>query len=101
MAAPGQQGSIERRLATILAADIARYSRLMGADKEWTLAQLKAHRRALVDPKITRAPRPDRQDNRGGHAGRVRERLDALRCADEVQRGFKCSANPGSIGTVR
>src|SRR5712671_2778984 len=44
---------VERRLAAILAADVAGYSRLMGADEEGTLERLKAHRRALVDPKIT------------------------------------------------
>src|SRR5215831_1382758 len=43
---------VERRLSAILAADIAGYSRLMGADEEATLAQLKTHRRALIDPKI-------------------------------------------------
>jgi len=43
---------VERRLTAILAADVAGYSRLMGADEEGTLAPLKAHRRALVDPKI-------------------------------------------------
>ena len=41
-----------RRLAAILAADVAGYSRLMGADEERTLARLTAHRRALFDPKI-------------------------------------------------
>jgi len=46
------QRQVERRLAAIVAADVAGYSRLMGADEEGTLAQLKAHRRALVDPKI-------------------------------------------------
>jgi len=44
---------VERRLTAILAADVAGYSRLMGADEEGTLAQLKAHRRELIDPKIT------------------------------------------------
>ena len=43
---------VERKLAAILAADIAGYSRLMGADEEGTLARLKAHRRELIDPKI-------------------------------------------------
>ena len=43
---------VERRLAAILATDVAGYSRLMGADEGGTLRQLKAHRRALVDPKI-------------------------------------------------
>src|SRR4051794_18883011 len=41
-----------RRLAAILAADVAGYSRLMGADEEGTLERLKALRRELVDPKI-------------------------------------------------
>jgi TolB-like protein len=44
---------IERRLAAILAADVAGYSRLMGADEEGTLAALKAYRREIIDPKIT------------------------------------------------
>jgi adenylate cyclase len=41
-----------RRLAAILAADVAGYSRLMGADEEGTLERLKALRRELTDPKI-------------------------------------------------
>src|SRR5438270_12038922 len=45
-------GRIERRLAAILAADVAGYSRLMGVDEEGTLARLKALRRELADPKI-------------------------------------------------
>ncbi len=44
--------SATRRLAAILAADVAGYSRLMGADEEGTLARLNAHRRELIDPKI-------------------------------------------------
>jgi class 3 adenylate cyclase len=43
---------VERRLAAILAIDVAGYSRLMGADEEGTLATLKAIRRELADPKI-------------------------------------------------
>jgi class 3 adenylate cyclase len=46
------QRQVERRLAAIVAADVAGYSRLMGADEESTLAQLKGHRRALIDPRI-------------------------------------------------
>ena len=42
-----------RRLAAFLAADVAGYSRLMGADEEGTHERLKAHRRELVDPKIS------------------------------------------------
>jgi class 3 adenylate cyclase len=44
--------SMSRRLAAILAADVAGYSRLMGADEEGTLARLKALRDDLIDPKI-------------------------------------------------
>jgi adenylate cyclase len=47
------QPHVERRLAAILAADVAGYSRLMGADEEGTLAALKVYRREIVDPKIT------------------------------------------------
>jgi hypothetical protein len=43
---------VERRLAAILAADVAGYSRLMGTDEAGTLARLKAHRRELIDPSI-------------------------------------------------
>src|SRR6516225_2715813 len=53
--APGGRGgdmSQTRRLAAILAADVAGYSRLMGADEEGTLERLKALRRELLDPKI-------------------------------------------------
>lgn len=43
---------VERKLAAILAADVAGYSRLMGMDEEGTLGRLKALRRELADPKI-------------------------------------------------
>ncbi|HEV2551137.1 MAG TPA: adenylate/guanylate cyclase domain-containing protein [Stellaceae bacterium] len=43
---------MERKLAAIVAADVAGYSRLMGVDETGTLAQLKAHRKELIDPKI-------------------------------------------------
>jgi class 3 adenylate cyclase len=45
---------VERRLTAILAADVAGYSRLIGADEEGTLAQLKTFRRTLVDPTIAK-----------------------------------------------
>ena len=50
---------VERRLAAILAADVAGYSRLMGADEEGTLGRLKAPRAGLIEPKI--AGHKDRQ----------------------------------------
>src|SRR6266478_4327340 len=43
---------VERRLAAILAADVAGYSRLMGTDEEDTHDRLKGHHRYLIDPKI-------------------------------------------------
>ena len=43
---------VERRLAAVLAADVARYSRLLGANEEGTLSRLKAVRKDLVDPAI-------------------------------------------------
>jgi adenylate cyclase len=48
----GRRERVERRLAAILAADVAGYSRLTGADEAGTLARLRAHRRELIDPKI-------------------------------------------------
>jgi adenylate cyclase len=43
---------VERRLAAILAGDVAGYSRLMGADEEAALESLNAHRREFLEPKI-------------------------------------------------
>ena len=48
----GQHQRVERRLAAILAADVAGYSRLIEADEEGTLGRLKALRDDLIDPKI-------------------------------------------------
>src|SRR5260221_11517161 len=49
---PVEREQVNRRMAAILAADVAGYSRLMGTDEEGTHARLKAHRRELIDPKI-------------------------------------------------
>jgi adenylate cyclase len=88
MAEERPEERVERRLAAIFAGDIAGYSRLMGADEEGTLRQLKAHRKELVDPKITE------------HRGRVVKTtgdgmlvefvsvVDAVRCAVDIQRGM-------------
>jgi len=74
-----------RRLAAILAADVASYSRLMGADESGTLQALKSIRAELIDPTIA------------AHSGRLVKTtgdgllvefssvIDALRCATEVQ----------------
>ena len=82
---PAAPARVERRLAAILAADVAGYSRLIEADEEGTLSRLKALRAAVIDPKIA------------GHHGRIVKTtgdgllvefasvVDALRCAAEVQ----------------
>jgi class 3 adenylate cyclase len=59
---------MQRRLAAILAADVAGYSRLMGADEVGTLASLKAHRRELVDSGISEH-HGHRQNHRRWNAG--------------------------------
>jgi adenylate cyclase len=79
---------VERRLTAILAADIAGYSRLMGADEEGTLAQLKAHRRALIDPKIDEHRGRVVKTTGDGMLAEFASVVDALRCAVEVQRGM-------------
>jgi TolB-like protein/class 3 adenylate cyclase len=82
---PAGPARVERRLAAILAADVAGYSRLIEADEEGTLGRLKALRAEVIDPKIA------------GHRGRIVKTtgdgllvdfasvIDALRCAAEVQ----------------
>ncbi len=83
------EARVPRRLAAILAADVVGYSRLMGRDESGTLDRLKAHRNALIEPKIT------------AHGGRMIKLMgdgalaefssvvDALACAVEVQRGMQ------------
>jgi len=46
------EARVKRRLAAILAGDVAGYSRLMGNDEEGTLAALKACHRDVIDPKV-------------------------------------------------
>jgi adenylate cyclase len=76
---------VERRLAAILAADVAGYSRLMGADEEGTLARLKAHRRELIDPKISEHRGRIVKTTGDGMLVEFGSVVDALRCATEVQ----------------
>jgi adenylate cyclase len=77
-----------RRLAAILAADVAGYSRLMGADEEGTLERLKAHRRQLIDPKITEHHGRIVKTTGDGLLVEFASVVDAVRCAAEVQRGM-------------
>jgi TolB-like protein/class 3 adenylate cyclase/Flp pilus assembly protein TadD len=76
---------MERKLVTIVCADVAGYSRLIGLDEEGTIARLKAYRRTLIDPAIAR------------HGGRIVKTMgdgllvefsspvEAVRCAAELQ----------------
>ena len=79
---------VERRLAAILAADVAGYSRLMGADEEGTLERLKAHRRELVDPKIKEHHGRIVKTTGDGMLVEFASVVDAVRCAVEVQRAM-------------
>jgi adenylate cyclase len=77
---------VERRLAAILAADVAGYSRLMGADEEGTLAALKAHMRAVVNPKITEHRGRIVKTTGDGLLVEFASIVDAVRCAVDIQR---------------
>jgi TolB-like protein len=79
---------VERRLAAILAADVAGYSRLMGADEEGTLRDLKAHRSALIDPKIAEHRGRIVKTTGDGALVEFQSVVDAVRCAVEVQRAM-------------
>ena len=79
---------IERRLAAILAADVAGYSRLIGADEEGTLSRLRAHRHELIDPKVSEHRGRIVKTTGDGFLAEFGSVIDALRCATEVQRGI-------------
>ena len=82
-----EKARVGRHLAAIFAADVAGYSRLMGADEEGTHAQLRAHRSELCNPAIER--------HRGHIANTAGDSIlaefasvvDAVTCAVEIQRG--------------
>src|SRR5271155_5359834 len=78
----------ERRLGAILAADIAGYSRLMGADEEDTLAALKALRRELGDPKIAEHRGRIVKTTGDGLLVEFASVVDAVRCAADVQQAM-------------
>jgi TolB-like protein/class 3 adenylate cyclase/Flp pilus assembly protein TadD len=79
---------VDRRLAAIFAGDIAGYSRLMGADEEGTLRQLKGHRKDLVDPKITEHRGRIVKTTGDGMLVEFVSVVDAVRCAVDIQRGM-------------
>jgi adenylate cyclase len=77
-----------RRLTAILAADVAGYSRLMGADEEGTHERLKAHFGQLVEPKIREHKGRTVKNTGDGLLAEFASVVDAVRCAAEVQRGM-------------
>jgi class 3 adenylate cyclase len=77
-----------RRLAAILAADVAGYSRLIGADEEGTLNRLRSIRAELIDPKITEHRGRIVKTTGDGLLVEFSSVVDALRCATEWQRSM-------------
>ena len=88
------EARVERRLAAILAADVAGYSRLVGIDEEGTLAALKAHRRELIDPKIAEHRGRIVKTTGDGALVEFASSVDAVRCAVEVQRAMSDRNGP-------
>src|SRR5437899_6241897 len=82
------EARVQRRLAAILAADVAGYSRLMGADEEGTLERLKALRRELADPKIKEHRGRIVKTTGDGLLVEFGSVVDAVRCAVDVQRAM-------------
>ena len=78
----------ERKLAAILAADVAGYSRLMRADEEGTLARLKAHSRELIDPKGPGVSGRIAKTTGDGILVEFPSVAAAVRCAVEMQEGM-------------
>jgi TolB-like protein/class 3 adenylate cyclase len=85
--ATGQQ-RVERKLAAIVAADIAGYSRLMGADEVGTLQALKAHRKALIDPMIATHHGRIVKTTGDGMLVEFASVVDAVTCSIAIQRGM-------------
>jgi adenylate cyclase len=77
---------VERRLTAILAADVAGYSRLMGADEEGTLAALKMLRREVTDPKIKEHRGRIVHTKGDGLLSEFASVVDAVRCGRRAAR---------------
>ena len=82
------EARVERRLAAILAADVAGYSRLMGVDEEGTLTALKAYRREIIDPRIAEHRGRIVKTTGDGALVEFASAVDAVRCAMEIQRAM-------------
>ncbi|MVT67103.1 tetratricopeptide repeat protein [Bradyrhizobium pachyrhizi] len=79
---------VERRLAAILAADVAGYSRLTGLDEEGTHVRLRERLRGLADPKISEHRGKVVKHTGDGVLAEFGSVVDAVRCAIEVQRAM-------------
>jgi TolB-like protein/class 3 adenylate cyclase len=86
---------VQRRLAAILAADVAGYSRLMGADEEGTLRRLKALRAELIDPAITKHNGRIVKTTGDGLLVEFASVVDAMRCAIAWQTAMAERAETG------
>jgi adenylate cyclase len=84
-----EESRTARRLAAILAADVASYSRLMGADEEGTLAALKGHRRELIDPLVAQHQGRVVKTTGDGLLIEFASIVDAVRCAVVMQQGME------------
>ena len=91
---------LDRRLAAILAADVAGYSRLMGFDEEGTLAQLKSHRADLIDPRVAEHRGRIVKTTGDGMLAEFASSVDAVRCAVDIQLAM-ASANLNVAATKR
>jgi adenylate cyclase len=79
---------VKHRLAAILAADVAGYSRLMGQDEAGTLARLRTHRRELIDPKIAEHRGRIVKTTGDGMLVEFPSVVEAVACAVAIQRGM-------------
>jgi adenylate cyclase len=79
---------VERRLAAILAGDVAGYSRLMGEDETGTLTRLRALRRELIDPKIAEHKGRIVKTTGDGILIEFPSVVEAVACALAIQRGM-------------
>jgi adenylate cyclase len=96
----GGKVRVERRLAAILAADVAGYSRLIGIDEEGTLERLRSIRAEVIDPKIAAHHGRLVKTTGDGLLVEFTSVVDALRFAAEVQ-GEMAERNSGSAVSER
>ena len=89
--------TVTRRLAAILAADVAGYSRLIGVDEEGTLARLRAIKAELIDPTIAAHNGRLVKTTGGGLLVEFGSVVDALRCATDVQARIAERNAPASV----